>query len=104
MNAKYTFFIGLNDKDTKTQIISTVDAYHIIENVFAANGTDCTITGGRGVYTHESGQIVTEETLCVTVFEFGDKVPVKSICDNLKSALNQESIAVERAETESALY
>ena len=104
MTAKYTFFVGLNDKDTKQQVVSTVDAYHIVENVFTAHGTDCTITGGRGVYTHESGDIVVEETLCVTVFEFDSSVPVQSICDTLKKALNQESIAVERAETESALY
>lgn len=104
MTAKYTFFIGLNDKDTKQQIVSTVDAYHVVENIFAAHGTDCTITGGRGVYTHENGQIVTEETLCVTVFEFGSAIQVKAICDSVKSALNQESVAVERTETESALY
>jgi len=104
MTAKYTFFIGLNDKDTKQQIVSTVDAYHVVENIFSAHGTDCTITGGRGVYTHENGTVVVEETLCVTVFEFGAAIPVKAICDSIKSALNQESVAVERAETESALY
>ena len=26
---KHTFYIGLNDKDTKTQLISTLDAYRI---------------------------------------------------------------------------
>lgn len=34
MTAKYTFFIGLNDKDTKQQVVSTVDAYHVVENIF----------------------------------------------------------------------
>lgn len=56
------------------------------------------------MYTHENGTVVVEETLCVTVFEFGLAIPVKTICDSIKSALNQESVAVERAETESALY
>lgn len=105
MTAKYTFFIGLADKDAKLQVISTIDAERIVERTFAKHGVDgATITGARGIYVHESGEIVTEETIVVQVFEFGDAVPVRVICDDLKAMLNQESIAVERRETESALY
>lgn len=104
MTIKYTFFVGLADKDSKVQVISTIDAERIIERVFAKHGVDgATITGARGIYVHESGEVVTEETICVQVFEFGDAVPVR-ICADLKTLLNQESIAVEKRETDSALY
>ena len=96
MTAKYTFFVGLADKDAKMQVISTIDAEHHVDGA--------TITGARGIYVHESGEVVTEETICVQVFEFGESIPVRAICDDLKAMLNQESIAVERRETESALY
>lgn len=105
MTSKYTFFIGLADKDAKLQLIGTIDAERIIERTFAKHGVDgATISGARGVYKHDNGDVVTEETIVVQVFEFGDAVPVKDICDDLKVLLNQESIAVERRETESALY
>lgn len=105
MTTKYTFFVGLADKEAKVQVIATIDAERIVERVFAKHGVDgATITGARGIYVHESGEVVTEETICVQVFEFGASVPVQDICNDLKSLLNQESIAVERKETDSALY
>ena len=105
MTAKYTFFVGLADKDAKVQVISTIEAERIVERTFVKHHVDgATITGARGIYVHESGDIVTEETICVQVFEFGGPIPVRDICEDLKIMLNQESIAVERKETESALY
>lgn len=105
MTKKFTFFIGLNDKDAKVQTINSFDAGRIVERVFVKHGVDgATITGGRGVYKHDDGTVVAEETIIVQVFEFGDAVPVKDICKDLKLMLNQESIAVEQQETNSALY
>lgn len=105
MAIKYTFFIGLSDKDAKVQVIGTIDAERIVERVFASHGVDgATITGARGIYVHHSGEVVTEETIVVQVFEFGEPVPAKDICSDLKTMLNQESIAVERRETDSTLY
>lgn len=106
MNTKITFFIGLNDKDAKIQTIPTLEAARIVERVFLKHDCDgATITNARGIYRHDNGEVVAEETLVVHVFEFeGMRVNVRDICDDLKFALNQESIAVERRETDSALY
>lgn len=104
MTTKHVFYVGLNDKDSHVQLVNSIDAARMIERVFAARGVDCTIAGGRGVYRHEDGTVVCEETVIVTVFEFGAPVPVAAICADLKNLLNQESIAVESTETNSALY
>lgn len=105
MTVKLTFFIGLNDKDSKVQVINTLEAAHIVERVFIKHNADgATITSGKGIYKHNDGTIVAEETLIVQVFQFGEPVPVQAICDDLKLLLNQESIAVEQQETNSALY
>lgn len=104
MNVKHTFYIGLNDKDAKTQLIETLTAARIVQRVFSKHKTDCTITSGNGVYTHSNGEITTEQTIIVTVFEFGDTTPIVPICNDLKQLLNQECIAVETTETNSALY
>lgn len=107
MNNKLTFFIGMNDKDTKIQSIPTLEASKIVERIFLAHDCDgATISSGRGIYRHDNGEVVIEETLIVQVFEFEgcEAVDVRAICNDLKIALNQESIAVERRQTDSALY
>lgn len=105
MTIKHTFFIGLNDKDAHVQLINTFDASRIIERVFVAHNCEgATISGARGIYRHDDGTVVCEETVIVTVFEFGAPVPVAAICADLKTMLNQESVAVESTETNSALY
>ena len=105
MTTKYSFFIGLNDKDSKVQIVETITASNIVNRVFIDNGVDgATITSGKGIYKHANGEIVVEETLIVQVYEFEGIVDVRKICTELKSLLNQESIAVEKHETNSQLY
>lgn len=104
MTVKYTFFVGLNDKDSHVQEVNTLAAAKIVQNVFIKYECGATITEGKGVYVHDNGEVVAEQTLIVQVYEFGDAVPVKVICDELKAVLNQESIAVEKQETNSQLY
>ena len=105
MTTKYSFYIGLNDKDSKVQIVETLTASNIVNRVFIDNDVEgATITSGRGIYKHENGEIVVEETLIVQVYEFGNAINVRQICKELKHLLNQESIAVERHETNSQLY
>lgn len=105
MTTKYSFFIGLNDKDSKTQIIETLTAYNIVNRIFIDNNVDgATITSGKGIYKHDNGEIVVEETIIVQVYEFGAPINVRQICNELKTVLNQESIAVEKQETNSGLY
>lgn len=104
MTVKYTFYVGLNDKDTHVQEIGTLSASKMVQNVFIKHECGATITDGKGVYAHDDGTIVAEETLIVQVYEFGNPVPIKDICQDLKAILNQESIAVEKTETDSQLY
>lgn len=74
-------------------------------NIFVTHGVEgATISGGQGVYKHEDGTIVVEQTIIVQVYEFGDPINIGGICGDIKTALNQESVAVEQTETDSALY
>ena len=46
---KTTLYIGLNDKDTKTQVIDTISAYKIVTNIiteYTAGGTIYAADGG----------------------------------------------------------
>ena len=92
---KFTLYLGLNDKDTKTQKIGTIEAYKVVENLIAKDFGGGTIYEARGVYRHESGQIVTENTLRIELL-FTTLEAVKELVATLKRAFNQESIAVQR--------
>ena len=86
---KYTLLIGLNDKDTKTQIISLKRAKQLVVDTCG----DCTISKANGHYTHEDGTKVNENTLRVELLFKADN-EVLSMCKKLKKELNQESIAL----------
>lgn len=95
---KHTLLIGLNDKDTKKQIISMSKAKRIIMNVCG----DCTISNAYGCYTHEDGQQVHEKCLRVEMLFKADN-EVISYAKQLKKDLNQESIALSASYENSAL-
>lgn len=92
---KFTLYLGLNDKDTKTQQISTVEAYKVVSNLIAEDFDGGTIYEARGIYRHETGEIVSETTLRVELL-FTTFEKVKNLVSILKKAFNQESVAVQR--------
>lgn len=99
MLTKFNLYIGLNDKDSKVQEISTIDAYKIIGAICG----DCTITEGKGLYTHTDGTRVLETTLLVQIIDFSGDLDIGPIVELLKTALNQEAIAVIREQVDSKL-
>lgn len=95
---KYQFTIGLFDKDTETQKISSPEAKNIIANIllnqfniFAFTMFECS-----GVYKMEStGHIVFENSIRVEIAADAE-IPAAEICKELKTVLNQESIMMEQ--------
>lgn len=99
MLTKYTLYIGLNDKDSKMQEVSTLDAYKIVGALVG----DCTIQEARGLYTHADGTTVLENTLIVQIIDFSGKMEIAPIVETIKTTLNQESVAVIREQVNSRL-
>lgn len=95
---RYTLYVGLNDKDTKTQLVTTLEAMSIINEVVG----DCSIQQITGFYTHENGERVKENTLKVELL-FKQESDVRLYCQSLKNLLNQETIAVNKEVSMSAL-
>ena len=91
---KITLFIGLNDRDTKTQKVSFNDAAEILGAYIAKKIGFGTVSKAAGIYTHEDGATVQEETVRAE-FYTEDPAPVMAFAQWAKVQLNQESIAVE---------
>lgn len=100
---RFTLYMGLNDKDTKTQQISIVEAYKIVSNILASDFGGGTIYEAKGVYTHDDGTIVVENTLRIEIL-FAERPQIKSLVELLKKLFNQESIVVQEEEITSDLW
>lgn len=91
---KYTLLVGLNDKDTKKQELTKVQAKKIISNIV---NLPSTISDATGIYKHLNGQVVKEKSIRIELYN--DKSIDKTIKDfikKIKIALNQESILFEK--------
>lgn len=101
---KFTIIAGLNDKETKTQIISTEKAYQIIFKALQNNKVEgATLTEAKGFYTHNNGDIVIENSIKIELL-FIDYSTVKNIAEELRVKLNQEAVIIESIELNSELW
>ena len=93
---RYTLTIGLFDKDTKKQKISTDIAIRIVSDLIVSTIGFGTVYQGNGIYTHAAGAIVIEPSIVFFVDGENDlKNKVKTLAWQIKKALNQESIMLE---------
>lgn len=93
---RYTLTIGLFDKDTKRQKISTDIAIRIVSDLVVNVIGYGTIHTGNGIYTHAAGAVVIEPSIIFFVDGEKDlKNKVKTLAWQIKKALNQESIMLE---------
>lgn len=85
----FNVFIGLNDKDSHTQEISTTDAKRITAQALAATTGAGTIIEAVGVW---NGEI--ETSLNVRILN-AERSAVQKFAEIVKSALNQHEVLIE---------
>ena len=100
---KYTLYIGTNDKDTYTQLISTDKARKIVSKICTKYVDGYTSSKATGGWVDETGTLTQENTLVYSFYDVTDN-QIRSVMDEVLAALNQNSILLEIAETESAYY
>lgn len=88
-------YIGLNDKDTKRQEITNLDAKTEISRIlFKHFPHGFTLQECQGMYKYDDGTVVCENTIKVTLLGYNINI-VFEIVEDLKRKLNQKCIAVE---------
>lgn len=92
---RYEIFLGLNDKDTKTQLIDTQEAFYIVSVKAVKAFGGATITAdNKGVYTHDNGEMVTEITIKIDLLFVTDTENLENFLREILNDFNQESILV----------
>ena len=79
------FFLGLNDKNTKLQEVTTIDAYKIAMNMIGDYFGGWTIEEWQGFFKHEDGSIVIEKSLIITTVTDKD---YKKFVEDLKRSFS----------------
>ena len=97
---KYTLYIGLNDKDTKRQHLDNIEASKIIQNILTEKTGGGTIYNATGVYRHDDGTVIIENTLRVEIVAAALEA-VREAITIIKTALNQESVILQTERIES---
>lgn len=90
---QFTLIIGLNDKNTKKQELDTISCYKLVNNLLLKYVDGATIYQAQGIYKHENGQIVIENSLKIDIIDSTRDV-IENIATQLKTILNQESIVI----------
>ena len=106
---KATIFVGLNDKESKLQEVSTLEAAKFLQREIVKEFEGGTISEATGIYRHQDGTgFVMENTLKVEIFFFGSskeeaRRAVVPFINRVKDFLNQETVALQLEEIESEL-
>lgn len=98
---QFTFWLWLNDKETKLQKYWTVEAYKICMNLVWDYFGGWTISEGKWFYKHDDGSVVIENSLQITTITNKD---YKAFINILKSTFNQESIMISQIDNPSISF
>lgn len=91
--------VGLFDKDSHKQEVSTLSAYKVITNLFLSAGLCATVLEAQGIYKHDDGSVVIEPSLRVECAG-ATREQIKPLIMQIKAALNQESVMYKVVESE----
>lgn len=100
---KYTVYIGLNDKDSYKQLISSEDAEKKVSAIALKHVDGFTVLSARGAYKDDKG-VITDENSLVYEFTFAEDQQIKAIMDEVIKELNQNSVLVEKKKVNYEFY
>lgn len=101
---KYTIYIGTNDKDTYSQLISTDESKQMVNNICAEYLEEgYTIVDGEGYWIDDTG-ISTDEDTIILILVNADEEVVYDIADQIIEDLNQSAVLIEKDSIQKDLY
>ena len=98
---KHIFNIGLNDQTQRKQIYTSKQAQEKLITAILkhTNITGYTIHTAKGGYTHADGTTTQENSLILELFDKLPRKTIKQLANDIKTALNQESVVYTKQRT-----
>ena len=93
--AKYTIYVGTNDKDTLKSEISLKEAKELVAGICNRYVGGYTLYQANGGWLNADGEATQEDTLVLVLFDAAEQ-DVKNIAGEITAALNQESLLIEK--------
>lgn len=93
---KYVLYIGMNDKDSGTQLVTTEEARDRLNAVAARHADGFTVLRGNG-YWKSGDNLDREETLIYVFYDIGQE-QLAPILREMLIAMNQSAILVEKGD------
>ena len=103
VGAEYWMYIGLNDRDTYQQEITTDEAKVRLSSIFAHHVDGYTMFEASGSWVDEQGEW-TEELTLVCVFRGATEEQMQAIMEEVLVDFNQEAVLLERRSSDAAFY
>lgn len=100
---KFVLYIGLNDKDTYTQLIPTEEAIATVNEIASRHVDGYTMQDASGGWVDETGTLTQEPSL-VYSFDQAAEADIIAIMDEVLAVLNQNSILVEKEDLTYTYY
>lgn len=99
----YTLYIGTNDKDTYKQEIPTDEAKHIVDEICTKYVNGFTVQDSIGTWNDEKNMITHENTIMCYLDDI-DEETLHRICNEVRSALNQNTVLIQKEYTALDFY
>lgn len=95
---KYNIYVGMFDKDTKTQVLSNTEFLNTVRKVMRYNFIDnYTIIKAKGHYKHTDKTTVCEPSIIIDII-ISYELDTDFIKTQLCKFLNQESVLITKQE------
>lgn len=97
---KYNIYVGMFDKDAKTQVLSNTEFLNTVRKVMRLKDiNNYTIYKCKGHYQHEDGKIICEPSINVEII-INYELFTDDIKNMLCKELNQESVLITKQSIE----
>ena len=103
VGTEYWMYIGLNDRDTYQQEITTDDAKALISSICASHVDGYTMFEASGGWVDELG-VLTEELTLVCVFREATEEQMQAIMEEILVDFNQNAVLLERRVSDASFY
>lgn len=103
VSSEYVIYVGLNDKDTQTQLHSTQEAAAIIDKICEKYVDGYSYSEMKGGWKESSGEYVNETTLAYQFMDT-DADKICRIMDEVIHQLNQVCILIDQHESSYYYY